>query len=386
MSPQAKQEYMQAILERYKEASKKEKSVILDELCQVCGYHRKWAIEKINTYNSKRRKKRPGKPTVYNHHNLLNPLKKIWIAANMPCSKRLKALIPEWLTHLDQDIDRTTHRKLLKISPASIDRLLKPMRFKLKKRGLSTTKPGSLHHKIPTKTEQWNEFRPGYIESDTVALCGSSVEGQFIVALDCVDIATGWSEQRATWGFGHAGVLEQIKDVEASLPFPILGFDSDCGKEFINHSMINYFLNRPKPVEVTRSRPYRKNDNSHIEQKNWTHIRQWLGYYRFDNKHVLPLINDLLSNELRLLNNFFLPSVKLMQKQRIGSKIIKKHDRPKTPYQRIMESKHINQKTKNELTQIKKSLNPFKLRQAIERKLNTIFKYGKSLDCPPSLS
>ncbi len=258
MSPQAKKEYLKAIIERYRKAGKKEKSLILDEYCQVCGYHRKYAIERINTFSPARPRKRPGKPSFYARGDILHALKTIWQAANFPNSKRLKSMIPHWLPFLTKT-SSTAHLALLKISPATIDRLLKHSRNKIKHRGLSSTKPGSLlRNKIPIKLDQWNEFRPGFLEADTVAHCGTYLDGQFAFTLDCVDIATGWSEQRATWGSGHHGVLEQLKHIEQSLPFPILGFDSDCGHEFINHEFIGYFHNRPTPIQFTRSRAYKK--------------------------------------------------------------------------------------------------------------------------------
>lgn len=239
----------------------------------------------------------------------------------------------------------------------------------------SRTKPGKiLKTKIPIKTEQWDEKRPGFLEADTVALCGGTLMGDFVNALDTVDIATGWSEQRATFGKSKYSIVKQIQDIEASLPFKLKGFDSDNGNEFFNKTLIKYFTHRPKDiVHFTRSRPYRKDDNSHIEQKNWTHVRQWFGYYRFDNHAVVRLMNDLFKNEWRLYHNFFLPSVKLVAKERIGSRIIKRHDKPKTPFKRLLASRYIDAKTKNKLKAQYKTLNPFELRNKIEKKLKKIF-------------
>ena len=199
--------------------------------------------------------------------------------------------------------------------------------------------------------------------------------GQYALTVDTVDLASGWSEARATWGVGHTGVLNQIKDIELSLPFKLLGFDSDCGGEFINQGLVNYLIHRKNdPVQFTRSRPYHKNDNAHVEQKNWTHVRQWLGYYRFDNPAIVPLLNDLYKNEWGLFHNFFLPSVKLIEKNRIGSQTVKKHDAPQTPYQRLLASEHIDAQTKLKLTEQFNKLNPFELRNGIEIKLKEIFR------------
>ena len=171
------------------------------------------------------------------------------------------------------------------------DRLLKPVRIQYKKRGRATTKPGTLLRKqIPLKTNQWDETRPGFVEADTVAHCGDTMAGMFAFTVDCVDIATGWTEQRAVWGKGESGVLEQIRDIEQSLPFPLLGFDCDNGSEFLNYHLLRHFTERKKPIQFTRSRAYHKDDNAHIEQKNWTHVRQWLGYDRLDNPQVVPFL------------------------------------------------------------------------------------------------
>ena len=171
----------------------------------------------------------------------------------------------------------------------------------------------------------------------------------FVSTIDLVDIATGWTEQRAVWGKGETMVLEQIHDVEQSLPFPLLGFDSDNGGEFLNYHLFRHFTERKQPVVFTRSRAYHKDDNAHIEQKNWTHVRQWLGYARLEHPHVVPLLNDLYGTEWRLFHNFFCPSVKLISKERVGSKTIKRHDSPKTPYQRLMESPYIAPANKRKL-------------------------------------
>ncbi|MBF8251589.1 MAG: Integrase [Deltaproteobacteria bacterium] len=259
-------------------------------------------------------------------------------------------------------------KALLTISPATIDRLLKPVKAEYKLHGRATTKPGTLLRKqIPVKLNQWDEYRPGFLEADTVAHCGESMAGIFAFTVDCVDIATGWTEQRAVWGKGEDGVMVQIKDIEKSLPFPLLGFDSDNGSEFLNYHLLKHFTQREKPVQFTRSRAYHKNDNSHIEQKNWTHVRQWLGY-------LVPLMNKLYKTEWRLFHNFFCPSVKLIAKERIASKTLKRYDEPKTPYQRVMESLHVSEKTKAALTKQLQTLNPFELRRAIELRLERIFK------------
>ncbi len=383
MSPGARMEYLRAVHSRYKRANRIEKTIILNELCNNCGYHRKHAIRALSTFKhyTKPKPKKRGKPSVYNKASIITPLKRIWLSANLPCSKRLKVILPLWLPSYEKEfgiLPRDSITALHVISAATIDRLLKPTRIKYKGSGRSTTKPGTLLKKhIPIKTNQWDETRPGFLEADTVAHCGESMAGMFAFTLDCVDIATTWTEQRAVWGKGEAGVLQQIKDIEDSLPFPLLGFDSDNGSEFLNYHLLRHFHERKQPIQFTRSRPYHKNDNAHVEQKNWTHVRQWLGYQRFDNPEVIPLLNKLYTSEWRLYHNFFLPSVKLIEKKRIASKTIKRYDTPKTPYQRVMQSTDISDEIKLSLENQFKQLNPFRLRKYMEKKLDKIFKFAR---------
>jgi hypothetical protein len=378
MSPRSKKEYIEAIFLRYKKAPYNQRTIILDEFCATCGYHRKHAIRLLRKFKRfiKPKVRKRGRSPVYQRDLILKPLKQIWLAANLPCSKRLKAILPLWLPgyvqsfgHLPSEISQA----LLSISAATIDRLLHPIRIQYKTRGRTTTKPGTLIRKhIPIKTNQWDESRPGFLEADTVAHCGQSLSGMFVYTIDCVDIATGWSEQRAVWGKGETDVLEQIKQIEKSLPFPLLGFDCDNGGEFLNYHLLRHFAQRQRPVQFTRSRAYHKDDNAHVEQKNWTHVRQWLGYQRLDDPKVVPLLNDLYRQEWRLFHNFFCPSVKLLSKERIGSKTIKHHDRPKTPYHRTLESPHISLNIKQGLSKQLEKLNPFVLREAMEKRLKKI--------------
>jgi len=379
MSPQSKREYIEAVFLRYKHAARTNKSRILDEFCDTLGYHRKHAIRLLRKYKrfTRPKPKTRGPKPVYHKETILKVLKKIWLAANLPCSKRLKAIIPLWLPgyqSLHGPLPAETHDALMAISASTIDRILKPTRIRYSRHGRSTTKPGTLLRKqIPIGTNQWDQTRPGFLEADTVAHCGASMAGQFAYTIDCVDITTGWTEQRAIWGRGESAVLQQIQHIELCLPFPLLGFDSDNGSEFLNYHLLRHFQNRTQPVSFTRSRAYRKDDNAHIEQKNWTHVRQWIGYQRLDNPNVVALLNALYTNEWRLYHNFFCPSVKLLDKKRIGSKTIKHHDSPKTPYQRILESPHIPNDAKQILKNQLQSLNPFLLRNAMEKKLKKIF-------------
>lgn len=384
MSPQSKKEYRKTLGLRYQKASRKQKSQILDEVCVNLGFNRKYAVRWLRNWKLSRRpktKNKPGPKPQYQHPDLIKALKEIWIATNLICSKRLKAAIPNWIGHYQQIhgyLDLEILKKLRKISPTTIDQVLKPIRHLYRGKGRCTTKPGLLlKHHIPIKTNQWDESRPGFLETDTVAHCGTTVEGHYAVTTNTVDIATNWSEQRATYGKGFREIAGQIKDIEKSLPFPILGFDCDNGGEFLNNFLMNYFLGRKSPIQFTRSREYQKNDNAHVEGKNYTHVRQWLGYRRFENPKIVDLLNDLYKNEWRLYHNFFIPSVKLLSKERIASKTIKRHDKPKAPYQRTLESKLIPKQIKDKLKAIFKTLNPFKLKKTIDEKIAKIHQLAR---------
>lgn len=371
--------YLNSLSKRYKTANKHEKGKILNELCESSGFHKKHAIRLLNGLKKKRKskKKNKGRPSLYPSRLYLEPLKRIWLASDQPCGKRLKMALPLWLPHYGGahgELEPAIYEGLLSISASTIDRLLASSRVKCKR--FCGTKPGSLLKKhIKIKTDQWDEEQPGFLEADTVAHCGTSLTGSFAWSITMTDIALGWTELRAVWNKGATGVVAQIEDIENNLPFKILGFDSDNGSEFLNWHLMRYFaMDQDIPrVQFTRSRPYHSDDNAHVEQKNWTHVRQLFGYERFDNRAVVELMNDLYKNEISQMNNYFSPNFKLLEKRRVDATIIKKHSKPATPYQRLMESKHIPEAKKQELTEIYKRLNPFELKKIIQRKLNKIF-------------
>lgn len=232
------------------------------------------------------------------------------------------------------------------------------------------------------RTDQWNEARPGFLEADTVAHCGTSLIGNFVWSLTMTDIYSGWTENRAVWNKGAIGVVEQIEDVEKNLPFEILGFDCDNGSEFLNWHLMRYFSNQQGEyrVQFTRSRPYHSDDNAHVEQKNWTNVRQLFGYERFENQTVVELMNDVYKHEISWMNNYFLPNTKLKEKRRIEAKIIKAHDKSATPYQRLMQSEHLTQEKKEALTAIYQRINPFELKKEIQKKVDNIFRLNAKIN------
>jgi hypothetical protein len=301
---------------------------------------------------------------------------RIWLEAEQVCGKRLKALMSLWLPHYEEErgrLSEAVRTKVLEASAATLDRLLKPLRVKHPHRGMCGTRPGTLlRAQIPIRTGNWDIERPGYIEADTVAHCGGSLSGDFIWSVTYTDIYSGWTATRAVWNRGQKDVVERTREVEKTLPFAILGFDSDNGGEFLNWHLADYFLKRDKPVEFTRSRPYHKDDNGHVEQKNWTRVRQLLGYDRLENPEVLDSINELYRDWWDLLQNLFLPSAKLKASYREGSRWVRRHDDPQTPCDRLLASRHISTKTKGQLKALRAAFNPLELKRQIEKHLRAI--------------
>lgn len=375
MGGEMKKEYLTKIRSRYNKGEKGEKTAILDEFCAVCGYQRKYAIRLLSR-TLRRPRKKPGRKPRYGPETVA-PLKRIWFTADQVCSKKLVAAIPLWLPYYDAEygpLDPEIRQNLLDLSPASIDRLLGPTRAKQTTKGLSATKPGTLlRNQIPIRTGNWDITKPGFLEADTVAHCGNSIDGNFVWSLTFTDIYSGWTEIRAIWNKGAHGVITELTDVESRLAFPLLGFDCDNGSEFLNHHLLRYLTERRQPVTFTRGRPYHSNDNAHVEQKQWTHVRQLLGYERFSNADLVEPINNLYTKEWSLFQNYFCPTLKLESKERINSKYRRRYSKPQTPYQRLLDSPDVTPEAKDYLRMTYQTLNPFRLKRAIERKLKIVF-------------
>jgi hypothetical protein len=393
---ESKREYQQKMRWRYAHAhGRRYKSRLIEELVAVCGYSRKHAIKLLKRRVGPRVLKKSGPKAIYQEEVRL-VLKRIWFASDQLCGKRLKAALPQWLPHYEKEYGALAvplKEKLEAISAASIDRLLAAVRAKARPKGRGGTKPGRwLKNQIPLATDQWDERRPGFMEADTVAHCGDSLQGDFIWSLCFTDLASGWTELRAVWNRGSHGVREAVREIEAKLPFAILGFDCDNGSEFLNHHLWRYFARRREPVQFTRSRPYHKNDNAHVEQKNWTHVRCLLGYDRLENAQLLEPINALYRDAWALYHNHFCPSMKLVEKRREGARQIKRYDAPKTPYQRLLESAVLDRQKRLALQQQHAALNPFALKRQIEAGLKEIQRVvragkrsGDSVALAPSL-
>ena len=343
----------------------------------MLGYHRKAAIRALGARAAAATQPRLnlvlGRPKTYQPATLLPILKPIWFTAFQPCGSRLHALLPEWLPAYELDhrrIDPDVRQCLLKASARTLDRLMAPLRVGLAKRG--GTRPGSLlRQSIPIRGE-WTEEGPGWLEMDTVALCGGRLDDRHVWMLDAIDIRTAWTELRALQNRGQRCTLAQIADLEKSLPFELLGLDSDNGGEFINHHLVAYLGQRPKPVLFTRGRPYRKNDNARVEQRNWTHVRQHFGYERYDHPQVADLLNSLCQGALGQLLNHFLPTHLLKEKRRHGKRTVRVYGPALTPYARVVAAAEVASAQQRELKALHERLNPFALAREVERQKKDI--------------
>lgn len=378
MTQTTKKELLLEVKKRYLQADYKGKIGILNEFCKNTGYHRKHAIRILavsySSVSPDRRKKR----SLNYGSNLFLLIIKIWELLEYPCGKRLQPQLLPMAESLERNreiepLQPSIKHQLTSISAKTLDRRLKKERaIRRLKKNRGTTRHGSLlKSSIPVRITNWNTRKIGFMEMDTVAHNGGDPSGEFIYSLDMVEIATGWSEQVAVLGKGEKGIVTAIDQVRQGLPFHLQGLDSDSGGEFVNWHMVRY-CDKEK-LFFTRSRPDRKNDNAYVEQKNYTHIRKWLGYRRYDTKEQVDLINDLYRNELRRFNNYFRPVMKIKSKEKVNNSVCKKkYGKALTPYQRLMQSKQIPLKIKTQLQKLYESLNPVKLKAAIEVKLKRI--------------
>ncbi|MGH9625020.1 MAG: DDE-type integrase/transposase/recombinase [Bryobacteraceae bacterium] len=381
MSRSSREQYWQRIYPRYRRASRTEKRRILDEFCANCSYHRKHAIRLLNGSppEAKPPRRRRRRDATYSSR-VISILQAVWEAADYPWSVRLKALLPEWMPQIRQRFHLTPEleQQLLQISPRSIDYRLRSEKRKLRRRIYGRTKPGTLlKHHIPLKTDHWDVKIPGFTEIDLVSHSGNSATGEFCYSLNVTDIHTGWTETRAVLGKSQEAVRAALEAVREALPFALRGIDSDNGSEFINQHLFRYCDARA--IQFTRGRPYKKDDNAHIEQKNWTHVRRLLGYVRYDTEAAREAINRLYRDELRLFQNLFMPSVKLARKERVGSRLRRHYEAPATPFQRVAASPVADPERVAELRQQRETLDPFQLSATIRAKLEQIFQLSTTV-------
>ena len=370
VGPQAIREYLARMRERYEQARREEKGRLLDEVCEVTGYHRKAVIRVLRRGEPRRgHRARP----VHYGPEVIAALRAIWTAAGYPWSVRLKALLPAWLPWARKRLRLTppVEQALRRISARQMDRRLQADKRQLGKRLYGRTKPGTLlKHHIPVQTERWNVTTPGFTEIDLVSHSGDCADGEFLHSLNVTDIHTTWVETRAVMGKGERRVQEALETMRVALPFRLRGIDSDNGSEFINNHLYRYCQGHQ--MQFTRGRPYKKDDNAHIEQKNWTHVRKLVGYVRYDSPAALEALNALYA-DLRLFQNLCLPSVKLVKKTRVGSRLRRQYDAPQTPFARVRACAEVDAVKIAELARIHATLDPFLLAARIDRQLRHLY-------------
>jgi hypothetical protein len=373
MSLRAKEEYLRAIHGRYRQATREAKGQILDEFCTTTGYHRKAALRLLNGPPPGPGRRRPRRRAATYGAAVIQAVTAIWTAAGYPWSVRLKALLPLWLPWARRRLrlSATVCQQLRRISPRQLDRRLAPVKRTLKTRRYGRTKPGTLlKHHIPLKTDHWDVTVPGFTELDLVAHCGARADGEFAHSLNVADIHSTWVETRAVQGRGEVRVQAALDEIRHALPFRLRGIDSDNGSEFINDHLYRYC--QAHAIQFTRGRPYKKDDNAHIEQKNWTHVRKLVGYLRYDTPAAVTALNDLYRHELRLFQNLFLPSVKLVRKERVGARVRRRYDAPRTPLERVQACPDADPAAVAHWVTLRDQLDPFALSQAIDRKIERL--------------
>jgi hypothetical protein len=376
MSQRSKRELIAAIRPRYLKATKAGKAQILDEFVATTGCHRKYAIRVLKHGPQPKGLKKPGRRKVY-QGEVVQVLEQIWEICGRICSKRLQPFLPEMVSVLERchelSLSEDTQTLLVGMSRATIDRCLKTARFTSGQHGLSTTKPGALlKQAIPIRTfTPWAEEHPGFVEIDLVAHCGSTTAGTYLHTLTTADLATGWTECLALPNKTQLAVSQAIQILRERLPFPLLGVDSDNGSEFINETLLRYC--QEERITFTRSRPYQKNDQAHVEQKNWSVVRHTIGYDRLETPEELALLSSIYA-DLRLYTNFFQPVLKLVGKDRIDGKTVRTYDQATTPYRRVLALDSLPLEVKARLTVQYVQLNPVTLRTSIDAKVGQLWK------------
>ena len=388
LTMQERKRVTKAMGRQYRRGMKKDKGVIVTQFVEATGYNRVYAARLLRNHGkrvvvkpgivvegSTRVKRKPPGREKYYDEAVFEPLKKLWRIADHICGKRLVVFVRQTLPCLVRNgelrIDPEVQGKLMRISAASIDRLLAPQRKKYELKGRSGTKPGTLlKHQVPVRTfADWDDAQPGFLELDLVGHDGGSTANEYCQTLDATDVATGWSEQIAVPTKAQRWVFEAIEEMRNRLPFPLHGLDSDNGSEFINHHLVSYC--EQNHITFTRSRAGRKNDGCYVEQKNWTIVRRFAGYGRYEKDDACKCLNDLYL-VVREYVNFFMPSQKLIEKVRDGSRVTRRYDAPQTPYQRVLASDAVDASTKRRLKRRYATLNPAALKRRIEALQNEL--------------
>lgn len=368
-------EVAQALRARYLQGSRKEKAKILDEFCQTTGLHRKAAIRLLRRGVGPRDAKRKGRPLRYGPE-VVDALRPLWEAGDRLCGKLLRAVIPDLLAALERHgelrVTSQVRGALLSISPATIDRLLRPSRRALGRQPRRQSPPTtSLKAQIPIRTwSDWTDAKPGSLQADLVLPCGESTDGFFLTTLTAVDVATGWTELQPVYGMGKRRVSAAIHHIRQRLPFALRELHTDNGSEFINHTLRLWCLE--EKIACTRGRGYHKNDQSYVEQRNWLGVRRQVGYHRYNSRPAQEAMQRLYAL-LRLQMNFFRPVSKLISKERRGARVTKRYDTPKTPYKRLLESGVLDELMQAQLERQLQAINPLALQRRIEQALRRLW-------------
>ena len=376
MELQMRKALKEATWKRYRKASRSMKTKILDELCAATGYHRQYAIAQLNLMEDVE-PSFPKIPRTRKRHypkDVIAVIEKVWEQADYPWSVRLKGILELWLPWIRRRYALTSiqETQILRIGARTIDRYLATKKRDLRKRLYGRTKPGTLlRHQIPIKCESWDEVAAGHLELDTVSHSGENSSGTFAYTLNLTDIASTSVETRSVLGKGEVAILDAFRQMKASLPFAVLSIDSDNGGEFINNRLFEYC--QSERIGFTRSRPYKKDDNAHIEQKNWTHVRKIIGWDRYDTLEAVQAMNDLYTQEPRLYMNLFQPSVKLRERVRKGSRRTRRYDAPLTALDRLLRMPGIDTTKLEPLVHLRARLDPFALSETIHRKLDRLW-------------
>lgn len=386
-------ELAEALRPRYQRAERSGKGRILEQFCAATGYHRAYARTLLREAAPEPRGgPRGGRPRQYGAEEL-GLLRACWELADQICGKRLGPFLPELLERLvacdalPPELSPEVVARVARMSPATVDRLLRPTRAGWPRRGLGTTKPGTLlKAQVPIRTfADWDEARPGFLEMDLVAHCGSSGAGELLFTLSAVDVTTGWMALQGVRNKGEVAVFAALEQLRADLPFPLLGLDCDNGGEFINRNLLTYC--QTERITLTRSRPYRKNDNCHIEQKNWSVVRRLVGYGRFE-QYALPALQALYGLA-RDYVNFLQPVRKLVAKTRVGARVTKRYDQASTPYRRLLASGALSPAQAQALATRSAALQPVRLKFALENAQQALYQRAvqpaRQTTMPPSL-
>lgn len=374
-------EYYIAMAVRYKNAeTRAEKSYLILEISLMALHHRKHVIRKLNQLlKGLPSKVRPGRRPSYSNDAKFH-LKKLWLQMKQICSKRLKPALKVWIKFYQAPgFTNEVKAEILKMSASSIDRFLAPHRSEHGRKLRTGTRKNWITTVIPIKLMDQRITEPGFMEADTAAHCGGSLSGRFAWTLTMVDVDLRWTFNRAIWGCEAKASIPAIRAIEELLPYALKGFNVDNGREFINGDLVYYSQHlddgseRKEPLKVTRSRVSRKNDNCFVEQKHFTHVRELFGYIRIDHQELVGIMNEIYHYD-NIIQNFFLPQMKMIKKIRIGSKYKRKYDKPRTAYHRTLDSNKVTKEDKINLKIIYKKYNPFQLGQQLENLLKKFYK------------